>query len=91
MEDDSIIFVCEECSKKMYPRKGKFSVKELEKADFVKADFNGGHMWIKDIVVSKEGITGIVDNVPICPISPKLGEKVFIAIGEIEDIDWRID
>jgi uncharacterized protein YegJ (DUF2314 family) len=83
---DNITIVCSKCSDKFYPNKGHWTKTDMKYATLVKKNFNGEHMWIKIISVQNDGILGEVDNIPIFPDSPKLGQTVYVEYKEMEDI-----
>jgi len=77
--------ICDECVGKAYPKKGKFTKSDIEKAKYVKKEFNREHMWVKIVEVTELGIRGIVNNDPEREGSPKNGTAVFVTFAEIED------
>ena len=91
--DKNIVFMCKECSDDMYPLKGKFSAETIKKASaakFVFGDLKGGdknleHMWLTDLVVSKDTVTGKLDNDPVYA-RLKLGQIITRKISEVEEL-----
>ena len=92
MSDPNILYVCPECSEKLYPNKGKFTVEQLLKADMVKSAFSAGkrveHMWVKvsEVQVENQLVKGTLDNTPIEITHLTFGDIVFVPFKDIEDI-----
>jgi uncharacterized protein YegJ (DUF2314 family) len=92
MSDLNILYVCPECSEKLYPNKGKFTVEQLLKADMVKSAFSAGkrveHMWVKvsEVQVEDQLVKGALDNTPIEITHLTFGEIVFVPFKDVEDI-----
>lgn len=90
MEDPAnIIFVCEECSKDMYPNKGKLNANIGE---FAKMKFVDGHrteyMWVKvtDVDQNGEKYKGILDNDPLLVQTVRYGDIVEFEKEDILDV-----
>ena len=92
MSDPNILYVCPECSEKLYPNKGKFTVEQLLKADMVKSAFSAGkrveHMWVKvsEVQVENQLVKGTLDNTPTEITHLTFGDIVFVPFKYIEDI-----
>jgi hypothetical protein len=92
MSGPNILYVCPECSEKLYPNKGKFTVEQLLKADMVKSAFSAGkrveHMWVKvkEVQVENQLVKGTLDNTPTEITHLTFGEIVFVPFKDAEDI-----
>jgi len=92
MSDPNILYVCPECSEKLYQNKGKFTMEQLLKADMVKSAFSAGkrveHMWVKvsEVQVENQLVKGTLDNTPTEITHLTFGEIVFVPFKDIEDI-----
>ena len=94
-EDKNTRTLCPNCSKKLYPNAGKFTVKQLSKAKLVKAMFEeegkqSEHMWIKVINVQTLGgitnVHGSLFNEPVNLEKIEFGDQVMVSASKIEDI-----
>jgi len=88
-ESKNILYLCKECSKEVYPRKGKFTIEEIKKAQFIKKLFNDKeHMWIKIAKIEDNEVIGTLANDPQTSncFHLKFGDKVSARLEEIEDI-----
>lgn len=91
--DKNIVFMCKDCSDDMYPLKGKFSAKTIKKAraaKFVFGDLKGEdknleHMWLTDLDISGDNVTGKLDNDPVY-VRLKLGQIITRKISEVEEL-----
>ena len=91
--DENIVFTCKDCSDEMYPLKGKFSsetVKKARAAKFVFGDLDGEdshleHMWLCDLDVSGDTVTGRLDNDPVY-VKLIVGQIITIKISEVEEL-----
>ena len=83
---DNIMTPCDECTKKMYPNKGKWTGRDMKFCTHVKKCFGHEHMWVEITEVLKDGVEGTVANEPVLPGSPGFGTKVFVKYAEIEDV-----
>lgn len=92
ISDPNILNVCPELSKELYPSKGKFTVKQLLKADMVKSAFSDGkrieHMWVKvsEVQVEYLLVKGTLDNTPTEITHLNFGDTVFVPFKFVEDI-----
>lgn len=84
--EGNVEFYCEECSKKKYPNKGKYTIKDMKLCTHVKKDFGKEHMWIRIVAITAEGIIGTVNNDPTRDTSPPFGTTVTVKYEEIEDV-----
>lgn len=93
--DANIRITCDSCSKKLYPKAGKFTEKQLKKAKLVKAMFTeegkmSEHMWVKvEQVVTTDKIThvhGTLNNEPMDLENIEFGDKVIMSASKVEDI-----
>lgn len=95
-DQENIIMTCEECSKNMYPNKGKLDAKV---EDYVKLKFRGKkgneYMWVKVTNIDKpnDGITddvynfeGVLDNDPVLVDDMKCGDIVRFRKEDILEI-----
>jgi hypothetical protein len=91
MSDPNILKVCPECSEKLYPNKGKFTVEQLLKAIMVKSAFSAGkrveHMCVKvsEVQVENQLVKGTLDNNPTEITHLIFGDFVFVPFKDIED------
>ena len=90
---DNIIFTCKECSDEIYPLKGKFSAETVKKAraakflfgDLDDEDATLEHMWLNDLDVSGDMVTGKLDNDPVY-VKMILGQIVTRKVSEVEEL-----
>ena len=91
---DNIIFTCKDCSDDMYPLKGKFSAETIKKARAAKFLFGDlddkdaalEHMWLCDLDVSGDIVTGKLDNDPVYVDNVILGQVVSRKISDVEEL-----
>ncbi len=90
MQDNNIRLLCKEDSNK---RRIEFQNKihAIKIGDNVKKEFfeegkSSEHMWVCVISLLKNGIYGILNNIPIGLNNIKFGDKVFVGLKEIEAI-----
>ena len=91
---DNIIFTCKDCSDDMYPLKGKFSAETIKKARAAKFLFGNlddkdaalEHMWLCDLDVSGDIVTGKLDNDPVYVDNVILGQVVSRKISDVEEL-----
>ena len=91
---DNIIFTCKDCSDEIYPLKGKFSAETVKKAKAAKFLFGNKndkdaaleHMWLCDLDVSGDIVTGKLDNDPVYVDNVILGQIVSFRISEVEEL-----
>lgn len=57
-EEDNIYLICEDCVKKAFPNKGKFTLEEISMASQVKKRFGREHLWVEVDSLSEWGIVG---------------------------------
>jgi hypothetical protein len=92
MSDPNTVIVSPECSEKLYPNKGKFSLKQLFKASMVKSAFSAGkrveHMWVKvsEVLIEDQLVKGSLDNTPSEITHLTFGGIVLVPFKDIEDI-----
>ena len=90
---DNITFTCKDCSDDMYPLKGKFSAETIKKAKAAKFLFGNlddkdsalEHMWLSDLDVSDDIVTGRLDNDPVY-VKLIHGQIISRKISEVEEL-----
>ena len=78
----------------MYPLKGKFSAETIKKARAAKFLFGDlddkdaalEHMWLCDLDVSGDIVTGKLDNDPVYVDNVILGQIISFRISEVEEL-----
>ena len=89
--DDNIMYTCKDCSDEIYPLKGKFSAETVKSAIAAKFLFSEAgneydeHMWLTDISVSDDTVTGKLDNDPV-HIKMVVGEIVTRKLSDVEEL-----
>ena len=86
----NVEIVCKCCMAKKHPNKGKFTQRELENAETIKAEFESvegsvEHMWVKVHFVEDGFVYGALDNEPVL-LDMEYGEKVAVPFSDIEDM-----
>lgn len=88
--DSNIVQRCADCTDDMYPRKGKFTVDEINNAFGAKFEFiedrDSEHMWLINLDVNDNNVTGTLDNEPVSIHNVKRGQRITRKISEIEDL-----
>ena len=91
--DENIIFTCKDCSDSMYPLKGKFSAETIKKARAAKFEFGDldgedshiEHMWLNNLDVSGDMVTGKLDNDPVY-VKLIHGQIITRKISDVEEL-----
>tara|TARA_Y100001949_G_C15729744_1_gene218853 strand:+ start:129 stop:449 length:321 start_codon:yes stop_codon:yes gene_type:complete len=98
--DSNIRVLCDDCTDKQYPLKGKFSPETIRHALGAKFAFTNSlwdadseqmvdvieHMWIVNLTVKDNKITGTLDNEPHHIYNVALGDVVTRDISEVEEL-----
>jgi uncharacterized protein YegJ (DUF2314 family) len=86
----NVQLLCNDCTAKIYPRRGQFTIDEVHVGGFVKVMYPGmdgrrEHIWVQ--VTSKRGdlIYGTLANEPVI-IPGRFGDKVSLTLKQVEDV-----
>lgn len=91
-EQKNIVFVCKECSEKMFPDKGTLDVNV---GDFAKLKFVDGYgteyMWVEVVKVDKENnkYEGRLDNDPVLVQCVGYNDNVEFQKEDILQVEWK--
>jgi len=90
MSQERIELICKCCAGEKFHNRGKFTRKEIENVESVKAWFEGEdgsveHMWVLIHFVENQMVYGELNNDPVL-LDLKCGDKVTIPFSDIEEI-----